>query len=89
MKSKWWGSCCGITRNPLLFVRVLPPSSPDVLETMLRNMFVGDPPGNYDRLLDYSRAVTGGLFFVPSASMLEELADRDPQPSKKESASAG
>jgi putative iron-dependent peroxidase len=41
-------------------------------------MFVGRPPGNYDRLLDYSRAVTGGLFFVPSAPMLEALADRNP-----------
>ena len=38
---------------------------------MLVNMFVGQPPGNYDRLLDYSRAVTGTLFFVPSATFLE------------------
>ena len=53
--------------------------SPAPIEQMLENMFVGRPPGNYDRLLDYSRAVTGGLFFVPSASLLEELADRDPQ----------
>jgi putative iron-dependent peroxidase len=64
-------------------------SSPEPIEQMLENMFVGRPPGNYDRLLDYSRAVTGGLFFVPSASMLEELADRDPQPSRNEAASAG
>ena len=41
---------------------------------MLENMFVGDPPGNYDRLLDVSRAVTGGLFFVPTASWLDDLA---------------
>ena len=53
--------------------------SPAPIEQMLENMFVGRPPGNYDRLLDYSRAVTGGLFFVPSATLLEELADRDPQ----------
>jgi putative iron-dependent peroxidase len=52
--------------------------SPAPIEQMLENMFVGRPPGNYDRLLDYSRAVTGGLFFVPSATLLEELADRDP-----------
>lgn len=45
--------------------------SPERIETMLTNMFVGRPPGNYDRLLDFSRAVTGSLFFVPSASMLE------------------
>ena len=38
---------------------------------MLTNMFVGKPPGNYDRLLDYSRAVTGTLFFVPSATFLD------------------
>jgi putative iron-dependent peroxidase len=40
---------------------------------MLENMFVGRPPGNYDRLLDFSRAVTGNLFFVPSATFLEEV----------------
>lgn len=38
---------------------------PGRIETMLENMFVGLPPGNYDRLLDVSTAVTGGLFFVP------------------------
>jgi putative iron-dependent peroxidase len=41
---------------------------------MLDNMFIGDPPGNYDRLLDVSRAVTGSLFFVPSAAWLEAAA---------------
>ncbi len=46
------------------------------MEQMLENMFVGRPPGNYDRLLDYSRAVTGTLFFVPSADLLEALAER-------------
>ena len=40
---------------------------------MLQQMFVGKPEGNYDRLLDYSRAVTGTLFFAPSASFLEGL----------------
>ena len=49
------------------------------IEQMLENMFVGRPPGNYDRLLDFSHAVTGGLFFVPSADLLEALADRSPQ----------
>jgi len=44
------------------------------IEQMLVNMFVGQPPGNYDRLLDYSRAVTGTLFFVPSATFLEHVA---------------
>ena len=48
--------------------------SPHRIEQMLVNMFVGQPPGNYDRLLDYSRAVTGTLFFVPSATFLENVA---------------
>ncbi len=47
--------------------------SPRTIEEMLQNMFVGKPPGNYDRLLDYSRAVTGNLFFVPSATFLENV----------------
>lgn len=53
--------------------------SPRPIEQMLENMFVGKPPGNYDRLLDFSRAVTGGLFFAPSATLLEALAERAPQ----------
>ena len=52
--------------------------SPQPLEQMLENMFIGRPAGNYDRLLDFSTAVTGGLFFVPSADLLEALADREP-----------
>jgi len=51
--------------------------SPAPIELMLRNMFIGLPEGNYDRLLDVSRAVTGGLFFVPSADMLESMGDDD------------
>jgi putative iron-dependent peroxidase len=47
--------------------------SPHRIEQMLENMFVGKPPGNYDRLLDFSRAVTGALFFVPSATFLENV----------------
>ena len=53
--------------------------SPRVIEQMLENMFVGRPPGNYDRLLDFSRAVTGGLFFAPSLSFLESLAPEAPE----------
>jgi putative iron-dependent peroxidase len=51
--------------------------SPETIEQMLENMFVGRPPGNYDRLLDFSRAVTGNLFFVPSATFLETVT-QDP-----------
>jgi putative iron-dependent peroxidase len=53
-------------------------ADPGVTETMLQNMFLGDPPGNYDHILDFSTAVTGGLFFVPSATALEELAGAAP-----------
>ena len=52
--------------------------TPRVTEQMIENMFVGRPPGNYDRLLDFSRAVTGTLFFVPSATFLESVNDDDP-----------
>src|SRR6202522_4464204 len=47
--------------------------SPRTIEKMLENMFIGKPPGNYDRLLDFSRAVTGNLFFVPSATLLDNV----------------
>jgi putative iron-dependent peroxidase len=50
--------------------------TPRITELMLENMFVGRPPGNYDRLLDFSRAVTGGLFFAPSASFLEDAGEQ-------------
>jgi len=49
--------------------------SPSTLEQMLENMFVGRPPGNYDRLLDFSRAVTGNLFFAPTVTFLDELSE--------------
>ena len=52
--------------------------SPRTIEQMLENMFIGRPPGNYDRLLDFSRAVTGTLFFVPSATFLESVAEDKP-----------
>jgi putative iron-dependent peroxidase len=52
--------------------------TPRITELMLENMFVGRPPGNYDRLLDFSRAVTGGLFFAPSATFLEGAGEEAP-----------
>jgi len=39
----------------------------------LRGMFLGDPYGNYDRILDFSTAVTGSLFFVPTGDFLDDL----------------
>jgi putative iron-dependent peroxidase len=52
--------------------------TPRITETMLQNMFVGRPPGNYDRLLDFSTAVTGSLFFVPSATFLDNISGQAP-----------
>jgi porphyrinogen peroxidase len=65
--------------------------TPRVTELMLQNMFVGNPPGNYDRLLDFSRPVTGSLFFVPTGSFLDNVspeapaaAAQDPEPPSAE-----
>ena len=49
--------------------------TPRITEMMLQNMFVGRPPGNYDRLLDFSHPVTGNLFFAPSSTFLDNLGD--------------
>lgn len=46
--------------------------TPDVTEQMLRNMFLGDPPASHDRILDFSTALTGNLFFAPSADFLDD-----------------
>ncbi|MGB0438070.1 MAG: Dyp-type peroxidase, partial [Mycobacterium sp.] len=45
---------------------------PDVTEKMLSNMFIGDPPGNTDRILDFSTAETGTMFFVPTIDFLDD-----------------
>ncbi|MGC4191438.1 MAG: Dyp-type peroxidase [Thermomicrobiales bacterium] len=47
-------------------------ADPAITEQMLQRMFVGDPPGTYDRILDVSTPVTGCLFFVPSADFLDD-----------------
>ncbi|MFG2500850.1 Dyp-type peroxidase [Streptomyces sp. NPDC048441] len=47
--------------------------TPDVTEQMLRNMFIGPRPGLHDRILDFSTAVTGCLFYVPTADFLDDL----------------
>lgn len=49
--------------------------TPTVTERMLERMFLGDPPARHDRILDFSTAVTGGLFFVPSADFLDDPPD--------------
>ena len=59
--------------------------TPTVTERMLERMFLGAPPAGHDRILDFSTAVTGTLFFVPSADFLEDLpapptnTDRSPR----------
>ena len=45
-----------------------------VIERMLQRMFQGAPPGQYDRILDVSTAVTGTTFFVPPMAVLTSLA---------------
>ena len=63
--------------------------SPRTIEQMLENMFIGRPPGNYDRLLDFSRAVTGNLFFVPTATFLETVTEDQPAVAAPSTAPAG
>ena len=43
-----------------------------VTEQMLRNMFIGEPPGNTDHILEFSTAVTGGKFFTPIVDFLND-----------------
>ncbi len=49
--------------------------TPRVIEQMLENMFIGKPEGNYDRILDFSKALTGNLFFVPTIDFLESPSE--------------
>jgi putative iron-dependent peroxidase len=47
-------------------------ATPSVTEEMLVNMFIGKPPGITDRILDFSTAITGSLFFAPCADFLDD-----------------
>ncbi len=60
--------------------------SPAVTERMLNNMFIGDPPGNTDRILDFSEAVTGTAFFTPTVDF---LGNPPPFPGARPSAAPG
>ena len=65
---------------------------PGTIEQMLQNMFVGRPEGNYDRILDFSTALTGSLFFVPSLPLLESLSTIQPvgaEPARSQDGSEG
>ena len=44
-----------------------------VIEKMLQRMFVGEPEGAYDRLLDFSTAHTGTTFFAPARRTLQAI----------------
>lgn len=49
--------------------------TPAVTETMLERMFLGAPPASHDRILDFSTAVTGSLFYVPTSDFLDDLPE--------------
>ncbi|MFH9983576.1 Dyp-type peroxidase [Streptomyces sp. NPDC017179] len=49
--------------------------APAVIERMLERMFLGAPPATHDRILDFSTAVTGSLFAVPTSDFLDDLPD--------------
>lgn len=51
-------------------------ADPGIIQRMLRRMFIGEPPGNTDRILEFSTPVTGGLFFAPAADFLESMPSR-------------
>jgi putative iron-dependent peroxidase len=44
-----------------------------VIQKMLKRMYIGDPPGAYDRLLDFSTPHTGTTFFAPARPALQAL----------------
>ena len=47
-------------------------SSPWVMEQMLSRMFCGTADAAHDRILDFSTALTGNLFFIPTIDLLED-----------------
>lgn len=63
-----------VTTNEMGTYFICYASTFSTVEKMLTNMFIGNPPGNYDRILDFSTAQTGTLFFVPSVDMLDDFS---------------
>jgi len=63
--------------------------TPTVTERMLRNMFIGDPPGNTDRILDFSVPLTGTLFFTPTVDFLDDPPPLPDAPSESGDGSLG
>lgn len=48
-------------------------ATPTVTERMLQRMFLGDNDAHHDRILDFSVAETGCLFFTPTIEFLDDL----------------
>ena len=46
-----------------------------VIQLMIHRMFIGQPAGFHDRILDVSTAVTGTTFFAPSNPVLRALGE--------------
>lgn len=62
----------GTGENGLYFVAYC--ADPGPFRRMLERMVLRDGNGHADRLLDFTRAVTGAAFFTPSVELLESLA---------------
>jgi putative iron-dependent peroxidase len=60
--------------------------TPTVTEQMLENMFLGLGEATHDRILDFSTAHTGNLFFIPSADFLDEPTVAAPEGAEAEAA---
>lgn len=67
-----------------------------VIEEMLDNMFLGKGEATHDRILDFSTALTGSLYFVPGADFLDappakgraEAAEPDEAPAEPDASAA-
>ncbi len=59
-------------RKGLVFISTC--RTPEHFERMLKSMVEGDDEGHADRLLEFTRAVTGAAFFLPSNAWLAQLA---------------
>jgi putative iron-dependent peroxidase len=62
-------------------------ATPAVTERMLDNMFLGTGEATHDRILDFSTALTGNLYFVPSADFLDDPPARGDGAGEAEEAS--
>lgn len=47
--------------------------TPDNFNAMLKSMLTGDEEGKTDHLMNYTKAVTGQAFFIPSLNWLKQL----------------